>query len=100
MIMRSIAAATMAANLMMSAANAMTVTNTEHAKASFVYTPTGGKAHHYTLAANHHLNLMCRDGGTLTIGKENESCTAKTEKIMLRASKGKWEFVMPQPKST
>ena len=43
---------------------------------------------------------MCRDGGTLTIGKENESCTAKTEKIMLRASKGKWEFVMPQPKST
>ena len=98
MIMRSIAAATMAAGLMMSAANAMTVTNTEHAKASFVYTPIGGKAHHYTLAANHHLNLACKDGGTLTIGKSNGTCTAKTDKIMLKASKGKWEFVVPQPK--
>ncbi len=88
----------MAAGLMASAANAVTVTNMAPAKASFIYTPKGGKAHHYTLAASHHLNLACNGGGMLTIGKSNEPCTAKTDKIMLKVSKGKWEFVVPQPK--
>ena len=96
---RYFVAAAMAAGLMVSAANAMTVTNTEPKKANFVYTPTGGKAHHYSLAANHHVNLACKNGGTLTIGKSNETCTAKTEKIMLKASKGKWEFVVPPSKT-
>ena len=98
MMTRYLVAAAMAAGLMVSAANAVTVTNMEPAKANFVYTPKGGKAHHYTLAASHHVNLACKDGGTLSIGKSNETCTAKTEKIMLKASKGKWEFVVPQPK--
>ena len=98
MIIRTLSAAAMAAGLMVSAANAVTVTNMEPAKANFVYTPKGGKAHHYSLAANRHMNLACKDGGTLTIGKSNETCTAKTDKIMLKASKGKWEFVVPEPK--
>ncbi len=83
---------------MVSAANAVTVTNMAPTKANFAYTPSGGKAHHYTLASNHHVNLACKDGGTLTIGKSNEICTAKTGKIMLKTSKGKWEFVVPEPK--
>lgn len=99
MITRFLVAAAMAAGLMVSAANAVTVTNMAPTKVSFVYTPTGGKAHHYTLAANRHMNLACKDGGTLTIGKSNETCTAKTSKIMLKASKGKWEFVVPQAKA-
>ena len=99
MITRYLAAAAMAAGLMVSAANAVTVTNMAPTKASFVYTPTGGKAHHYTLAANHHVNLACKDGGTLRIGKSNETCTSKTEMINLKASKGKWEFVVPPPKA-
>lgn len=98
MMTRYLVAAAMAAGLMVSAANAVTVTNMAPTKASFVYTPTGGKSHHYTLAASHHVNLSCKDGGTLTIGKSNETCTAKTDKIMLKASKGKWEFVVPEPK--
>jgi hypothetical protein len=98
MIIRTLAAAGMAAGLMVSAANAVTVTNMAPTKANFVYTPAGGKAHHYALAANRHINLACKNGGTLTIGKSNETCTAKTENIMLKASKGKWEFVVPQPK--
>lgn len=98
MMTRYLVAAAMAAGLMVSAANAVTVTNMEPAKANFVYTPKGGKAHHYTLAANHKVNIACKDGGTLSIGKSNETCASKTEKIMLKASKGKWEFVVPQPK--
>jgi hypothetical protein len=99
MMTRYLAAVAMAAGLMVSAANAVTVTNMAPTKANFVYTPAGGKAHHYTLAANHHVNLACKDGGTLTIGKSNEACTAKTSKIMLKASKGKWEFVVSQAKA-
>ena len=84
---------------MVSAANAVTVTNMEHAKASFIYTPKGGKSRHYTLAANRHMNLSCKGGGTLALGKQSEACTAKTEQILLRAHKGKWEFVVQKPKS-
>ena len=98
MMTRYLVAAVMATGLIVSAANAVTVTNMAPTKANFVYTPTGGKAHHYTLAANHKVNIACKDGGTLSIGKSNETCTAKTEKIMLKASKGKWEFVVPEPK--
>jgi hypothetical protein len=97
-IIRTLAAAAMAASLMVSAANAVTVTNMEPTKANFVYTPNGGKAHHYSLAANHYRNFACKEGGTFTIGKLNETCTAKTEKILLKASKGKWEFIVHQPK--
>ena len=42
MMIRYLAAAAMAAGLMVSAANAVTVTNMAPSKANFVYTPTGG----------------------------------------------------------
>ena len=95
MIIRSLVAAGMAAGLMVSAANAVTITNMETAKASFIYTPKGGKAHHYTLAANHHMNLTCKNGGTFTLGSSNEYCTAKTAKILIKGNSGKMELVLP-----
>lgn len=87
MIVRSLIAAGLAAGLMVSAANAVTVVNTDKAKASFVYTPKGGKAHHYTLAANHHMKFFCSYGGSFTLGKSTEACTAKTSQIMIKAGK-------------
>jgi hypothetical protein len=95
MIIRSLIAAGMAAGLMVSAANAVTITNTESAKAYFTYTPKSGKPHSYTLAANHHMSLACKDGGTFTLGKSTENCSAKTAQILIKGSKGKMELVLP-----
>ncbi len=98
MMTRYLIAAAMAAGLMVSVANAVTVTNMAPTKASFVYTPAGGKAHHYTLAANHHVNLACKDGGTLTIGKIQRNLHGETDKIMLKASKGNGKLLSLSPR--
>ena len=87
MFIRSLIAAGVAAGLMVSAANAVTVVNTDKAKVAFVYTPHNGKAHHYTLAANHHRSFACKSGGTFTIGKSVESCSAKTAKILIKGGR-------------
>jgi hypothetical protein len=87
MIIRSLIAAGFSTGLMVSAASAVTVVNTDKMKASLVYTPKGGKAHHYTLAANRHLKFACKSGGTLMLGKSSEPCTAKTGKITIKAGK-------------
>ena len=87
MFIRTLVAATFAAGLMVSAAGAVTVVNAEKTKVSFVYTPKGGSAHHYTLAANHHRNFACKSGGTFTLGKSTETCTPDTARIMIKAGK-------------
>lgn len=90
MIIRSLLAAGVAAGLMVSAANAVTIVNTDKTRETFVYVPKGGKAHHYSLAANHHIKLACSSGGTLMLGKSTEACTAKTTEIKIKSGK----FVM------
>jgi opacity protein-like surface antigen len=90
MFSRMLLAGAVAAALLVPAANAATVVNTDSAAHKIVFTPKGGKAHSYTLAAHHHRSLDCKAGGTVAIGKDSTSCDAKTAKVLIKGGK----FVM------
>ena len=87
MIVRSLLAAAISIGLLATAANAVTVTNTDKTTHHLIYTPKGGKAEHVALAANHHRVFACKTGGTIALGKSTESCSAKTAKITIKAGK-------------
>lgn len=90
MFTRILLASAVATALLVPAANAATVVNTDSMAHKVVFTPKGGKAHSYTLAAHHHRSLDCKAGGTVTIGKASTACDAKTAKLMIKGGK----FVM------
>lgn len=90
MFNRILIAGAIAAALLVPAANAATLVNTDSAAHKIVFTPKGGKAHSYTLAAHHHRAIDCKAGGTVTIGKASASCDAKTAKLLIKGGK----FVM------
>jgi hypothetical protein len=87
MLTRILVASGLAAGLIVSAANAATITNMDKTAQTVTFTPKGGHAHHYTLAANHHRTLNCSKGGTLALGKSALTCDAKTAKITIRSGK-------------
>jgi hypothetical protein len=88
MITRILIATGFAAGLLVSAANAMTVSNLDNTAQRLVFTPKGGHAHYYTLAARHNRNLDCKGGGTLVLGKETHPCDGKTAKIVIKGGAG------------
>ena len=90
MITRIIAATGIATALMISAASAMTVVNTDTSLHKIMFVPKHGHAHHYSLAAGHHRSIDCKSGGMLTLGKDSQSCDAKTAKVTIKGGK----FVM------
>lgn len=87
MLARILIASSLAAGLMVTAANAVTVTNMDKTTRTVIFTPTGGKAHNYTLAASHHRSFDCSKGGTLMLGKASATCDAKTAKVTIRSGK-------------
>jgi len=87
MITRILLATALAGGLMVSAANALTVVNTDKSPRQVEFTPKGGHMHRYTLAAHHQRSIDCKNGGTLALGKSSQSCDAKTAKISIRHGK-------------
>ena len=60
------------------------VFNADKKLVRFTFAPTKGKMVHYALAGGHNARLNCSKGGTLTLGKNTESCNAKTSKITIK----------------
>ena len=87
MITRILIATGLAAGLMVSAANAVTIVNMDKSAHKLVFTPKGGRAHHYSLAANHHRSVDCKAGGTFSLGKSSLTCDAMTAKITIKSGK-------------
>jgi len=87
MITRIFLATALAGGLMVSAANAVTVINTDKTPRLVEFTPKGGHMHRYTLAAHQHRSIDCKYGGTLSLGKSSQTCDAKTAKISIRHGK-------------
>jgi uncharacterized membrane protein len=87
MFTRILIAGAVAAALFVPAANATTVVNTDSAAHKIVFTPKGGKAHSYTLAAHHQRSIDCKAGGTVMTGKATVSCDAKTAKLRIKGGK-------------
>ncbi len=87
MIVRTLIAAGLAAGLAVTAANAMTVVNSDKTGHEFSFTPKNGKLHRYTLAGHHHRTIDCRSGGTVALGKSVQSCDAKTARIFIKSGK-------------
>lgn len=87
MIARVFIATGLAAGLMVSAANAVTVSNMDKTAQRLVFTPKGGHAYHYTLSAHHNRTIDCKGGGTVALGKDIQSCDARTAKIAIKGGK-------------
>jgi hypothetical protein len=86
-MIRILIAAAVATGIAASAASAAVITNTDKAPASITFTPKHGKAMHFTLRHNHFRTLACKTGGTVMLGKDSQSCSAKTAKIVIKGGK-------------
>ena len=87
MLTRILIATGLAAGLMVSAASATTIVNTDKSAHMIAFLPKGGHTHHYSVAAHHQRGLDCKPGGTVTLGKSSLACDAKTAKITIKAGK-------------
>lgn len=87
MITRIFIAAGLASGLMVSAANAVTITNLDKAPQNLSFTPKGGHVHHFTIAARHNRNIDCTGGGQLSLGKSTQICDAKSDRISIKGGK-------------
>jgi hypothetical protein len=86
-MIRILLAAAVATGLAASAASAAVITNADTASAAITFTPKHGKAMHFTLKPHHYRTLACKSGGTVTLGKNSLSCSAKTAKIQIKGGK-------------
>lgn len=87
MITRILIATGLATGLFVSAANAVTVTNLDKNSQSVTFTPKGGHAHHYNIAAHRDRSIDCKSGGELSLGKLTRTCDAKTARISIKNGK-------------
>lgn len=87
MITRILVASTLAASLMVTAANAVTVVNSDRTTHHIIVQPKDGHMMRYTLAGHQHRSLDCKPGSTLKLGKESQTCDAKISKIFIKAGK-------------
>lgn len=87
MLNRAIIATVLAAAFLTVPAGAMTVKNKDQATAVLLYTPKGGAARRMEVAAHHSVDVDCRSGGRLQLGKSSAICTAKTAKVVIKNGK-------------
>jgi hypothetical protein len=86
-MIRTLIATSIAAGLMVSAAAATTVINDGSKSATVVFTPKHGASEHVTLRSHHYRTFDCKSGGTVSLGDDHMSCTAKTAKIVIKGGK-------------
>lgn len=87
MIIRILIASGLAAGLMVSTANAVTIHNMDKTAHDVMFTPKGGHALHRKLAAKHNRNEDCTSGGTFSLGKSTLKCNASTAHIWIKSGK-------------
>ncbi len=76
-----------ALGLMAATAGAATVVNTDHMAHRLTFKPAYGHVQHVSLKAGHKARINCSKGGMLSLGKETEKCTAKTNTIDIKNGK-------------
>ena len=87
MITRILLASGLAAGLLVSAANAATVVNTDNKAHTLTVTFKNGHKQHLALAGHHHGNIKCSDGTSISLGKSSMACHANTAKLFIKGGK-------------
>ena len=80
-------AAAIALGASVTAANALTVVNSDKVSHAVMITPQGGKAHKLVIKANKSGTYDCAKGCDLKLGKEKAHFDATTQKIMIKDGK-------------
>jgi hypothetical protein len=80
-------AAALALGATVTAANALTVVNSDKVSHAVMITPHNGKTHKLVIKANHAGKYDCAKGCEVQLGKEKAHYDAKTHKIMIKGGK-------------
>lgn len=87
MIVRILLATSLAAGMLVPAANALTLTNSDKAIRMITVMPNGGRMQHITLKGHHSASVNCVKGCELATGKQKASFDAKTMKVWIKKGK-------------
>lgn len=80
-------AAALALGTTVTAANALTLVNSDKVSHAVMITPQGGKVHKLVIKANHSGKYNCTKGCEIQLGSEKTHSDAKTMKITIKDGK-------------